>query len=253
MGASDGEFARGVDATVVLLPGLGADGRLFGAQKRAFPGLRVLERMEPEGRESLAAYAARLAERFEEPEGPYILGGSSMGGMVALEMARLLRPSAVVLIGSALSGGEVWGWLRAVERAARPLPGGAIEVGRWLTPLGAPLFCSAGRENRGLFLDMLAGTPTGFIRWASRAVTAWRPETLPVAPIHRIHGSRDIIIRPPRESAGVIIRGAGHLLSLSHAEETNAWLGDIVDGLGAVGRVRPVLPSVAPSGGRRGP
>ncbi len=173
MGASDGEFARGVDATVVLLPGLGADGRLFGAQKRAFPGLRVLERMEPEGRESLAAYAARLAERFEEPEGPYILGGSSMGGMVALEMARLLRPSAVVLIGSALSGGGVWGWLRAVERAARPLPGGVIEAGRWLTPLGAPLFCSAGRENRGLFLDMLAvNQPEVMIGHAAKAFDA---------------------------------------------------------------------------------
>ena len=218
---------------LVLLPGLGADARIFEPQRRAFPGLRVVERIEPVPGESLAGYAARLAGQFHEPAAPYLLGGSSMGGMVAIEMARHLRPAAVVLIGSGSSGLAVRGWLRAVERLARPLPDLAIDAGRAFTPLAAPLFSSAGRVNRRLFLDMLADTPTSFLRWASRAIVGWRPESLPELPIHRIHGTRDHILRPPRDPAAVLVPGAGHLVNLSHAKETNTWLAGVVGSLPA--------------------
>lgn len=207
---------------LVLLPGLGADHRIFESQRRAFPGLRIVERTDPAPRESLSAYAARLVERFSEPGTPYVLGGSSMGGMVALEMARHLRPAALVLIGSASSGREVRGWLRAVERLARPLPDVAIAAGRSLAPIGAPLFSSASRVNRRLFLEMLADTPTSFLRWASRAVVEWRPASLPDIPIHRLHGTRDTIIRPAEDAT--LLAGAGHLVNLSHPGATNAWL-----------------------------
>lgn len=228
---SAAEGVVGSDLPLLLLPGLGADGRLFEPQRAAFPGLRVIERIEPDGVEPLAVYAARLAASIEEPEGPYILGGSSMGGMVALEMARLLRPSAVVLLGSAVSGAEVRGWLRAVECLAHPLPDAVINFGRLLSPLGAPLFGSSGPDSRGLFLDMLAGTPTSFIRWASRAVIGWRPGTLPDVPVHRIHGARDIIIRAPGEGRATIVAGAGHLVNLSHPAVVNGWLRGVVGAL----------------------
>lgn len=210
-------------ASVVLLPGLGADARLFGPQARAFPGLVVPGWIEPGRRESLADYARRMAGAFEEPAGPYVLGGASMGGMIALEMSRYVRPGAVVLLGSALSGREVRGWLRLAEALCRPLPSAAIDAGRLLAPVGSRVFSSTGPAHRELFLDMLRGTSTGFIRWAARAVTEWRAEQMPTCPVLRIHGGRDLIIAPPREGAEIVAR-AGHLVNLSHAREVNAVL-----------------------------
>lgn len=208
-------------ASVVLIPGLGADHRLFGPQKRAFTNLRIPEWIEPERGESLERYASRMADSVDEPDRPYVLGGVSMGGMLALEMARKLRPSALVLIGSAKSGREVRSWLRLSEAVCRPLPDIVINAGRSLAPVAAPLFSSAGHGNRSLFLDMLRDTPTSFIRWASRAITAWRPESMPGVPTHRIHGAWDRIIRPPSGSDATIVPRAGHLINLSHAREVN--------------------------------
>lgn len=213
---------------LVLIPGLGADHRIFIKQRAAFPDLATIERLEPEGQESLPAHAARLAARFEKPDRPYVLGGSSMGGMLALEMARLLRPAALVLIASARSGREVRPWLRAMQRCAGPLPGALIDAGRIFEPLLAPAFSSTGPEHRELFLKMLRDTPTRYIRWASRAILAWEATGPPDCPVYRIHGGADHIIRPPSDE-GIVIPGAGHLVNLSHAERVNAMLREALD------------------------
>ncbi|MBK7406473.1 MAG: alpha/beta fold hydrolase [Phycisphaerales bacterium] len=213
----------GARASLVLLPGLGADARLFGPQRRAFPDLVVPRWIEPAPGEPLAEYARRMAAAFDEPDGAYVLGGASMGGMVALEMARHLPAQAVVLIGSARSGSEVRRWLRLAESLSRPLPDAAIHAGRRLAPVGALVFSSTGPRHRGLFLDMLRGTSTRFIRWASRAVVEWQAGPMPTCPVLRIHGGQDRIITPPREGAEVVGQ-AGHLVNLSHAREVNALL-----------------------------
>src|SRR6185503_21033432 len=82
---------------LVLLPGLGADAALFEPQRAAFPGLEVPPWLDPHPGETLPAFAARMADRVG-PTGPLVLGGVSFGGMVALEMARLVQPRAVVLV-----------------------------------------------------------------------------------------------------------------------------------------------------------
>jgi thioesterase domain-containing protein len=76
---------------LVLLPGLGADERLFQAQRAAIPELEVPAWPDPVPGESLREFAARAAEAVPAGEGLY-LGGSSFGGMVALEMAARVRP-----------------------------------------------------------------------------------------------------------------------------------------------------------------
>ena len=76
---------------LVLLPGMGADERMFEEQRAAFPGLIVPPWLPARKRESLRDYAARMAETIRV-ERPFYLGGVSMGGMVALEMARYLKP-----------------------------------------------------------------------------------------------------------------------------------------------------------------
>ena len=86
---------------LILLPGLGADHRLLEPQRAAFPQLVVPPWIPPRKRESLPQYAARMAETVTPSRDvPLILGGVSFGGMLAYEMARYLKPDAVVLIAS---------------------------------------------------------------------------------------------------------------------------------------------------------
>ena len=65
---------------------LGGDRPVYGLRAR---GLEPNEEPQARLEEMAAAYLAEL--RAVEPAGPYLLGGSSLGGMVALEMAEQLR------------------------------------------------------------------------------------------------------------------------------------------------------------------
>src|SRR5947209_3760184 len=83
---------------LVLCSGMGADERLLHRQRAAFPSLHVPAWVEPESpHEALAHYAERLAATVRVG-GPIVLGGVSLGGMLALEMAKHLRTEMLLLI-----------------------------------------------------------------------------------------------------------------------------------------------------------
>ncbi|RZJ88413.1 MAG: alpha/beta hydrolase, partial [Hymenobacter sp.] len=84
-----------------LLPGLGADERVF--SRLHLPGpAEVLPWLAPlSANESLPCYAARLAQ-LVPPNQPCWLIGVSFGGLVAQEVGRL-RPLARVVLVSSLS------------------------------------------------------------------------------------------------------------------------------------------------------
>ena len=84
---------------VYLIPGLGADHRLFG--KLELPGHAVhpLDWPEMPSGSSLADFAKALAPDVDASK-PHALIGVSMGGMVAQELAALTKPEKVVVISS---------------------------------------------------------------------------------------------------------------------------------------------------------
>lgn len=224
---SDGHpVPDGAHAHLVLLPGMGADERMFAAQRARFPHLVTPAWIDPEPGESLEAYARRLAASLPRLRGPVLLGGVSFGGMVAHEVARVLKPDGVVLIGSATSAHDVPAPLRALSRTlAWRLPRAVFERTKPLSPLAVGRFGVRGHpEHRALFLRMLREAPPDFIHWAAGAVGRWRPDPLLEVPVLRIHGSHDRVLPPSPEDELHLVEGAGHLLNMTHAEEVNAFL-----------------------------
>lgn len=210
---------------LVLLPGLGADHRLFGPQREVFGGLEVPGWLEPGRRESLASYGERMAAGIE-PGGDLVLGGASLGGMVALEMAVHLRPRVVVLIGSCRDGRAVAPLLRVPEWGSRILPEPLVSIGRAMERAAFGLLGQMEAGQRRLVKEMLADTPTSFARWGARAIFTWPgPRGLEV-PIKHIHGERDRLIPVRRVEADCVVAGAGHLLNLSHAGVVNGFIAE---------------------------
>ena len=91
---------------LILLPGVGADERFFDAQRAAFSTLIVPHWLPPQTSEPLSAYARRMANAVD-PGGPCFVGGSSFGGMVALEMAPHLDARRCFLLGTIRSCTEL--------------------------------------------------------------------------------------------------------------------------------------------------
>jgi pimeloyl-ACP methyl ester carboxylesterase len=172
---------------LVLLPGLGGDERLFEPQRDAFPDLEVPAWIEPLRGETLAAYAARMAQRVGAG-GPLYLGGVSFGAIVALEMARHrrepvsdreLRVEAAFRHGRALACScGCSGARRTCPRPPRP--------GLSVRPVSP--------AQKDLFFSMLLKAPAHFMKWGILATLGWSPAGLPYVPVHQIHGSDDTLL-----------------------------------------------------------
>jgi len=75
--------------------------------------------------------------------------------------------------------------------------------------------------------QQLTGADAVFLRWASQAVLDWEPSPpspLPPPRVFQIHGEKDPIVSPKLTSPDKIIRGAGHLITLTHPDEVNTFL-----------------------------
>ena len=212
-------------------PGHGADRRFLARQLAAFPDAIVPIWIEPEARETLAHYSERMAAAVNPRlSGPCVVAGVSLGGMVALEMARHLRAGSergarsIALIGSCRHPSAINALLRCSERLARPIPERILS---W-SLIGAPLVLGRGvklpAEDRRLLVKMVRETPLSFVKWGARAILEWPGHTDPSIPVRSIHGARDWVILPSRARPDVIVPGAPHVLNVSHPQEVNAFL-----------------------------
>lgn len=217
------------NAQLVLFPGLGCDARLFAPQREAFPELIVPSWISPGKRESLQDYARRYAGVVaSEHPGPMILGGVSLGGMVAYEMARHLRPKAVVQIASCRSQRAFRATWRAGRHLLPWLPLQTWSVAKGLAPsvVKATRFLAA--RDRTLTVTMFREMDSGFMHWALQALLAWNPTKLEGVPVFQIHGRRDWLLPARWVEADRYIPDGGHMINLTHATEVNAFIAEAI-------------------------
>src|SRR5690349_8277991 len=95
---------------IYCISGLGADERAFERLNIKGCSLHHLNWISPMKNETLSSYAARMLLQIEEDH-PILLG-LSFGGMIAVEMARQIEPSKLILISSVKTHTEIPGWMR---------------------------------------------------------------------------------------------------------------------------------------------
>ena len=209
---------------LILLPGVRADRRLFREQIAAIDNVTVPDWIEPEPGETLGSYAGRMA-RSVDPREPCFVGGASFGGMVALEMARHLQAKACFLIGSIRSPDELPLRARMLRPVVWLLPTWSLPLldglARVALAVGGRFMRPATRSALQQFVD----TDARFMRWASLAILAWRRPPEPGSvPVFQIHGDRDRVLPHRLTRPNVLVRGAGHLLSMTFPDAVNEFL-----------------------------
>lgn len=221
---------RSAERTLVLFPGLGTDDRLLVRQIERFPGLIVPPWLAHRPGDTLVEYAARLAAPLASLA-PFWVGGSSFGGMLALEIAKLLSTRGVILIGSARSRMAIAPSLRIAGSGIRHLPVFAYAAVRRIAPTIARVCFSGSSDARAIGFASSPTVPSSFVKWGLGAILDWPGLPDPGVPVHHIHGDADRVIALRRVQPDRVVRGAGHLLALTHGHAVNDYIGEVT-GLG---------------------
>ena len=203
---------------------------MYEPQRAAFPRLQTPGWLEPRRREALADYAARMAEHVD-PSEPFVLGGSSFGGPVALEMAQRLKPAAVLLVGSFRSARSIPLPFRCAARLGAYAPGPILRASHAVTCRSTAMFGALDAAQHEMMVTMMRAADPRFIQWGGAALTRWRGAgELPMS-VHHIHGGDDRIIPCRLVRPDVIVPGAGHLLNVNHADVVNRFIAERIDAL----------------------
>jgi pimeloyl-ACP methyl ester carboxylesterase len=208
-------------ATIYLISGLGADARVF--QKLDLEGYKTktIEWIAPLKGESLKEYAFRISGQIETNKP--ILVGVSFGGMLAVEISKIIDCQKVILISSAKRKHEIPLLYRLFGRLRlhRLIP---ISILKHANVLTYWLFGMKTKIEKDLLKSILKDTDPVFLKWAMNAIIQWENQEIPEALVH-LHGDADRILPVWNiRRADFIISGGGHLMIYSKAEEINQLL-----------------------------
>jgi pimeloyl-ACP methyl ester carboxylesterase len=204
--------------TLYLMPGFGSDKRVLSNLDITAADTVHLHYLLPEVGESLSAYAQRMAQQIDT-SGPVFILGVSFGGMIAVEMSKILHPKHIFLVASAKTQDE----LPLRYRFQRHVPvykwlGGRYMIRRGAT--GAYLFEADMRNEMVFFKSMLSQKDPRFMERAFGAIANWDNQTLPMCPYTHLHGRRDHTL-PARRIKGATLVDGGHWMVYFNATEVS--------------------------------
>lgn len=208
--------------TIYLLPGLGADERLF--QNLDLDGFHAttLKWIDPLQNESIESYAKRLAVKIAGQE--LVLIGMSFGGIMSIELAKVVPVKKIILISSAVSFDELPRLYRLAGRTKfyKVMTGGLLkrshQIFNWVMGARDPV-------RKELLAQILRDTDEKFLRWAVEKIVTWRNSTVPDNVV-RIHGDNDRVL--PFRRAEYRIKGGSHLMVADRAGEVSAAIKEIL-------------------------
>ncbi len=210
---------------LVLLSGLAADASIFTPQKLAFPNLVIPSWPVPLPSDTLDTYGERLAKTLSS-DATMIIGGASFGGIVALHLAKQLKPLAVLLIGSIQSPSELPRYARAARLLRHFVPLLPVRLLQWcIRPATSKLANRWLPHLSGLARQFRGSNPIVF-KWSLQRILDWETAPVVTCPIFHIHGNRDGVLPIKYTKPGTVVAGGGHVISLTHPREVNEFIRD---------------------------
>lgn len=209
---------------IYILSGLGVDRKVF--SKINFEGLQVtyLEWIAPIKRESMADYAKRLSLQIihEQP----ILIGLSFGGMMAMELAKIIKVQKIVLLASAKCASElpILYKLIGVLKINNIVPNVFLKQHNMFVDY---FFGISSHEDKLMLKQILQDTDIRFLNWAINQILNWKNNVVPSSAIH-IHGKKDRIIPIRNVKTTYTIENAGHFMTMTHAQEIKLLLREVL-------------------------
>jgi pimeloyl-ACP methyl ester carboxylesterase len=206
-----------------LLSGLGADKRVFDFLDLHGYKLIHIEWIKPLPDEKIEGYASRLLQQIKSKQPTLI--GVSFGGIIAIEIAKLVETNRLILISSALTKSAIpFRYKLAGNFLMNKLIPGALYrkanfVVYWL-------FGVRKKEEKELLKAIMDDADNDFVDWATHSIMNWNNEKR-LPNVITIHGTADRVL--PFIKADYPVKHGGHLMVVSKAAEVSRILRSILD------------------------
>ncbi len=205
---------------IYQIPGLGADYRVF--KNLDYQGIpsTTIEWIAPLMKETLPEYSARLIAQITHPN-PIIIG-MSLGGIISVEISRLIPASKIIIVSSVRSSKEMPFYYKVLS---------VIKLHKLLTKkvmmksfgLFYKLFGVEGPCEKILLKRIISDTDEHFLIWSINALVKWSGEESPQT-IYHIHGDSDLIIPIGSLKPDAVIKKGGHFMILNRASEVSTLI-----------------------------
>jgi pimeloyl-ACP methyl ester carboxylesterase len=211
---------------IYLFSGLGADERVF--QLIDFSGFEIahVQWIKPHVHETLENYVQRLSEKITSTRPTFI--GVSFGGIVALEMAKLIETEKIIIISSVKTHVEIPFCFRLLA----PLKLHRIIPDKFFKKPNSTnykLFGCENKQSKDLLNEILHDTDPRFLKWAIDEIMRWKNEYVPKNLIH-IHGTADKIFPHSSIKCDIRIENGGHFMVFDKAREITEVLRPLLKG-----------------------
>jgi hypothetical protein len=208
--------------TVYFISGQAADEHLF--KNLVLPPNHVIKHVqwiEPLKNETLADYAKRLSLQISTA-GSYILIGVSFGGIVAIELNKILQPKYTIIISSIATKCEHPPHLKFFHffKLHKLMPGAFYKL---YNPFVNWCFGAQTNREKELLRYYLKGATKNYMKWAATEILNWKNESRPKNLLH-IHGTSDRIFPHQFTHADIKIKNGTHLMIHNRAEEMSKIL-----------------------------
>lgn len=212
-----------------LIPGLGADHRLFNRFLVDAPHRFAHDWPDmPEG-SSLVDFAKKLALEVDSSR-PHILIGMSMGGMVVQEMAALTKPKAVAIISSWKGPAEMPLHIRALrgKHPERVLTKAMLQrllpVIRWQMGVEGP-------DAIALLESFALASNLDRLKVQVSAILDWEGPSDPFPGLIHIHGDHDRLMPLASITSAYVVKGGTHFMIYQMSAEVERVLRNALSGL----------------------
>lgn len=207
-----------------VFSGLGADKRVFNYLDFSKYNTTFIDWITPFEKETIEAYAKRLTAQItsEKP----ILVGLSFGGIMAVEVGKIIETEKIILIASAKNKTEIPFYYRfaGLLKLHKLIPTKLMKKSNFFSFW---LFGITNEDNKKLLTAILKDTNENFLKWAIDKIVNWENTTI-LENIKHIHGTADRILPIQFTKSDVQIIDGGHFMTIDKFEELNSVLENLI-------------------------
>lgn len=199
---------------IYLLSGLGADKRVYQKIDFGQNNINHINWIKPLHDESIESYALRLTQQIKS-HNPVLIG-VSFGGMLAIEIAKLIKVNLVIIVSSVKSKAEIPTSYKLLGKLKfnKILPKKILNKPN---PILNYLFGVNTDIDKEALRQIIKESDPDFINWGIDKIVNWK-NTVVLNNIVHIHGTSDKIL-PYRKLKNVTpVKFGGHLMLLNKSD-----------------------------------